>query len=187
MAQTQNVAPITKLIKTVKGERRNFIYYDPDVFNDKILLSASLLIGDDEVPFNTHYNTVHDEDLGTSGTNFEDLENITIAIYPKPPSVMLEGVRRMEVNSSREYKLPDDYDTANNFSYDWHLEGPATFDTIPTTGDKKVSITFNDMGTVTLKVKITNPGGCYRWVIRNLYPGTLQRRMLVVRNPYFKK
>lgn len=184
-----NQAPITYLVKTVKGVRRNFIYYDADIFNETVLLSASLLIGEDKTPFIEHYNTSHDEDLGTSGTAFQNLEDIGIAIYPKPTKTSLLGSIRVLENSTGSYNIDSGYDSLNEFIYDWTIvSGDATF---VSSGNnealnvgKNVDINFNASGTIQLRCRITNPSGCYRDIIKFIYPGILTRKMLVVRNTY---
>lgn len=188
--ELENQAPITYLVKTIKGVRRNIIYYDSDIFSEKIILSASLVIGDDESPFNEHYNTIHDEDTGSSGTNFQPLEDIAIAIFPVPAKTSIIGPLRILEGSTTEYYIDSSYDTINDFTYDWKiLEGSAIFPSSGTNSfldaGKNVDINFPTSGTVQLRVRITNPAGCYRDIIRFLYPGLLPRKMLVVRNSYY--
>jgi len=184
------LTPTTYFVRTINGVRRISIYYDADVFDNTILLSASLLIGGDEIPWNEHYNTVHDEDTGTSGTDWKAIEDITISVYPKPKRTNVEGVRRMDMNTTHNYTIPLDYDTNNLYQYDWYLIGSANFPDNGSShtvinGGKTLNIFFYDADTVTLKVKITNASGCFKWVIRNLYPNTLTKKLLVVRYPYF--
>jgi hypothetical protein len=184
------LTPSSYFVRSINGVRRTFIYYDPDLFDNMVILSASLLIGGDEIPWKEHYNTVHDEDLGTSGTAWKPLEQIAIPIYPRPKRTKIEGVRRMDVNTIHDYNIPIDYDINNNFTYDWYLVGSANFPENGNSqtflnGGKSLKILFTDADTVTLKVKITNPAGCFRWIIRNLYPGTLTKKLLIVRYPYF--
>jgi hypothetical protein len=184
------LTPTTQFVRTINGVRRTVIYFDPDIFENMVILSASLLIGNDDIPWTEHYNTVHDEDLGTSGTAWKSLEEIAIPIYPTPKRTNIEGIRRMDVNSIHKYNLSTDYDVNNIYIYDWYITGAANF---PQNGNlqeylnagKQVNIRFTDSDTVTLKLKISNPAGCFRWVIRNLYPGTLTKKLLVVRYPYF--
>lgn len=179
----ENDAPITYLVKTIKGVRRTMIYYDPDIFNDKIILSASLIIGDDDPPFNEHYNTVHDEDLGTSGTAWKPLEDIAIPIYPVPKKTNINGPIRMKENTTKTYKLPDTYDTNENFTYQWFIDSGAA--NISAQSGKSADVNFTGTGTVKLRVKISNPAGCYREITKFLFPGILPRKMLVVRNTYY--
>ena len=184
------LTPSTFFIRTVNGVRRTTVYYDPDIFDNTILLSVSLLIGDDLNPFKYHYNTILDEDLGISGTSWKPLEDITIAIYPKPKSTNIEGLKRMNVNTTSQYNVPLTYDTNNLFTYDWYIIGSANFpqngnNQVFINGGKSILINFTDIDTITLKLKITNPSGCFRWIIRNLYPGTATKKLLVVRYPYF--
>lgn len=184
------LTPSSYFIRTINGVRRTVVYYDPDIFENLIILSASLLIGSDEKPWREHYNTVHDEDLGTSGTAWKTLEEIAIPIYPIPKRTKIEGVRRMDVNTTHDYNVPSNYDLPNLYTYDWYIVGSANFpqnggNQTFIGGGKSVKINFTAVDTVTLKLKITNPAGCFRWVIRNLYPGTLTKKLLVVRYPYF--
>ncbi len=184
------LTPSSYFIRTINGVRRNIIYYDPDIFDNLIILSASLLIGSDEIPWTHHYNTVHDEDLGTSGTAWKTLEEIAIPIYPRPKRTQIEGIKRMDINSTHTYNVPITYDINNLFIYDWYIEGSANFpqngnSQVFMNGGKNVNITFTEIDTVTLKLKITNPAGCFRWIIRNLYPCTPTKKLLVVRYPYF--
>lgn len=185
----ENQAPITYLVKTVKGVRRNFIYYDPDIFEDKILLSASLLIGPDETPFTEHYNTAHDEDLGVSGTNSQALEDIAIEINPVPMKTSMRGPLRALESATVEYYFDPEYDQALNFIYDWYIDnGPGIFQSTSNAtfldGGKNVDVTFTGTGTVQMRCRISNNGGCYREIVRFLYPGILTKKMLVVRNSY---
>jgi hypothetical protein len=186
------LTPTTYFIRTINGVNRTFIYYDSDVFDDMVVLSASLLIGVDETPWKYHYNTMHDENLGSSGTAWKAIEDIAIPIYPVPKRTHIEGLRRMDVNTTHNYNIPNDYDINDLFTYDWYILGDgANFgsgtsgSTIILDGDKNVDITFNIIDTITLKCKISNPSGCYRWIIRKLYPGTLVKKLMVVRYPYF--
>lgn len=183
------LTPKSKFIRTINGFRRNIIYYDPDIFDETVLLSASLLIGQDEIPWKEHYNTTHDEDTGISGTDWKPLEDITIAIYPRPKRTQIKGLKRMDVGSTQNYFVPNTYDISNNFTYDWYIEGSALFTNNNSTtylnAGKNVNIIFNDIDTITLKLKITNQAGCFRWIIRNLYSGTATKQLLVVRYPYF--
>lgn len=184
------LTPSSFFIRTIRGVRRNVIYYDPDIFDDMVILSASLLIGTDETPWINHYNTIHDEDLGISGTNWKTLEEIAIPIYPKPKKTKIEGVRRMDINTTHDYNVPTNYDINNLFTYDWYLVGSGNFPQNSNqqtflNGGKSVKVNFTDIDTVTLKLKISNPAGCFRWIIINLYPGTLTKKLLVVRYPYF--
>jgi hypothetical protein len=183
------LTPSSYFIRTINGIRRNVIYYDPDIFDNLIILSASLLIGSDEKPWREHYNTVHDENVGTSGTAWQTLEEIAIPIYPRPKRTKIEGVKRMDVNTTHPYNVPSTYDTTNLYTYDWYIEGSAIFTQNSSTtllnAGKIVNIHFTVTDTVVLKLKITNPAGCFRWVIRTLYPGTLTKKLLIVRYPYF--
>ncbi len=184
------LTPSSYFVRTINGVRRTTVYYDSDLFDDLIILSVSLLIGSDDIPFHYHYNTVHDEDTGTSGTAWKALEEIAIPIYPRPKRTKIIGQRRMDVGSILEYHIPADYDVGDNFTYDWYLTGDAGF---PDNGNsdeyldagKSVNIKFNSTDTITLKLKITNPGGCFRYIIRNLYPGTATKKLMVVRYPYY--
>jgi hypothetical protein len=178
-----NDAPITYLVKTVKGVRRTLIYYDPDVFDETIILSASLVIGQDDPPFDEHYNTVHDEDLGTSGTAWQPLEDIAIAIYPVPKRTTIEGPIRMKENTTKTYNLPNTYDTGGNFTYQWFIDSGAA--NIGSQSGKTADVNFTGTGTVKLRVRISNAAGCYRDITKFLFPGILPRRMLVVRNSYY--
>lgn len=182
----ENQAPITYLVKTVKGVRRNFIYYDPDIFEDTVLLSASLLIGEDETPFTEHYNTSHENNNGTS---FLPIEDFAITIYAKPTKTSMRGSLRVLENSSSDYFFDETYDPTIVFSYDWYIEtGDAVFNATTNTenldGGKNVTIDFGASGAVRVRCRISNPAGCYRDIIRILYPGILTKKMLVIRNSY---
>jgi hypothetical protein len=187
--KTVNQVPV-ELVKTISGVRRNVVYYDPDLFCDTILISPSLLIGIDEPPWDTHYNIAHDEDLGTSGSAWKPLEDITVAIHPKPKDTQIEGQKRMLSDATHTYSIgtEEPYDTGNYFTYDWRLEGSAIFGNGTQenlNAGKEVDITFNGVQTVTISVTITNTCGCFRVVTRDVYPGTFTRNLLVVRYPYF--
>lgn len=183
------ITPSTYFIRTINGSKRIKIYYDPDVFNDLIILSASLLIGADEVPFREHYNTVHDEDAGTSGTAWKSLEEIAIPIYPRPKKTLIIGNKKIDVGVIENYHIDSNYDSSNLFIYDWYILGNATF-TFNNTNQylnagKSVDINFPIIDTITIKLKITNEAGCFRWIIKNVFPGTKTKNILVIRYPYF--
>jgi hypothetical protein len=190
--QKTNITPV-ELVRTVSGVRRNVIYYDPELFCESILISPSLLIGIDEPIWDTHYNIAHDETTSGSGELDAPLEDITVAIHPKPKDTQIEGQKRMLVNSTHTYSIgtEEPYDVGNYFTYDWSLEGTAYFEGGSTSGQylfdvgKEVSITFPTPQTITISVTITNTCGCSRVVTRDVYPGTLTRNLLVVRYPYF--
>lgn len=186
MSQDSNSS---QLIKTVNGVKRHTIYYDPDLFEEKIILSASLLIGEDE-PMITHYNTIFEEDLGASGEEWKEIEDIAITLYPKPKSTTLIGSRRVQPNSTHTYSIDPVYDTDNMFTYTWEIEGGnAEFVDNPTSNiivsGKDIDINFTDTGQLTLKCKISNPSGCFRYVVINIFVGVVTKKMLVVRYPYF--
>ena len=183
------LTPSSYFIRTINGVRSTTIYYDPDIFNNLIVISASLLIGGDIKPWRLHYNTIHDEDLGTSGTAWQELKDIGIAIYPKPQRTNIIGVQRMDINTTQKYNIINTYDLNNLFIYDWYIVGSAYFtlnnSTTLLNGGKEIFIHFTAIDTVTLKLKVSNPSGCFRWIIRNIYPGTLTKKLMVVRYPYF--
>lgn len=182
------LTPSNYFVRTVSGVNRVGLFFDSDIFNEQILISASLLIGTDEVPFRTHYNTTHDEI--TDGTNWQPLDKITIAINPKPKKTQIIGLRRMDINSIHEYKIDDNYDPNNLFTYDWFLTGSANF---PDNGNsqtflnagKNIRILFTDADTVSLRVRVGNSSGCFLDIMTRFFPGTLTKKLLVVRNPYF--
>jgi hypothetical protein len=180
------LTPTTYFIKKINGSSRIFIYYDKDIFEDTVILSASQLIGEDITPWEYHYNTMHDETI-----IYDTIENIAIPIYPVPKSTKIVGLKRMDIGTFYNYHLPLDYDVNNNYTYDWYIVGNANFGQGTNgvveilDGGKSVDIFFNDIDTITLKCKITNQNGCFRWIIKNLYPGTATKKLMIVRYPYF--
>ena len=178
-----NQAPITYLVRTIKGVRRNLIYYDPDVFHDTIILSASLLIGDDIEPFQYHYNTSHDEDKGISGTEFQDIIDIAIPVYPIPNKPNIIGSVRMKEGSVLDYFIDLSYDTENKYTYEWSIVSDVA--NIVSTNNRNVTLEFTDTGVTELIVTVTNEFGCTRTNSKFLYSGVLTRKMLVVRNSYY--
>ncbi len=186
------IATPIELVRKIKGTRRVIIYYDQDLFCEPILISPSLLIGDDKTPWDEHYNICHDEEIGTNGIYDANLEDITLAIYPKPQETKIEGDKRMDVGSTRTYKIGNKipYDIGNNFTYDWFLTGDAVFENNTQSNmnaGKNVNIIFNGSNSVNISVKITNQCGCSRIINRDVYPGTATKNILVVRYPYFNK
>lgn len=180
MPDSINPSPSTYLVKTINGSRRIMIYYDPDIFKDTILLSASYLIGNDESPWNEHYNTVHDEI--TDGTNFQDLKDITISICPLPLNTEIKGKYRIKTNTQETYSVPIDYDTNNDYIYSWSVLGNATI--IGNDNEKKVNIIFYSIENVEIILTISNICGCKRVIKRTVYPGTYQRKLLILQNNY---
>lgn len=180
---TNLLTPTTVFTKTINNTDRVVIYYDPDLFDDRVLLSASLLIGKDDPNWDLHYNTVHDEDLGVSGNDWKDLEDITIPIYPVPRSTSIRGEKNTYPEQSYIYNIDETYDINNNYTYEWFITGDASF-VGPNTG-KSVEIMMNSIDTITIKCKISNDADCFRYIIKNVYPGTATKKILIVRYPYF--
>jgi len=177
---TINPSPTTYLIKTIRGSDRVFIYYDPDIFTEKILISASLLIGEDQIPFDYHYNTIHDEI--SDGTNFEILDDITIKICPLPIRTEIIGESRIDINSEELYNITPLYDTENLYTYKWETTNGTI---IGNDNEKELRIIFDNNNITTLSLTITNPCGCQRVIYKILYPGTKSKKILVLRNTYF--
>lgn len=179
MAESVNPSPSTYLVKSINGSRRVMIYYDPDIFTEQILLSASYLIGEDNPPWNMHYNTVHDE--VTDGTNFQDLEDITIAICPLPLATEIIGKSNVALNSTETYSVPTTYDVYNNYLYSWTVVN-ATI--VGDSDTREVEILFDNSETVKLTLEISNTCGCKRVYTRNLYPASYTRSILILQNNY---
>jgi hypothetical protein len=205
--------PTTFITKTVRGSRREILSYDADVFHENIILSASLIIKDIkeeglyDVPFDspdaipkygiTHYNTVHEaEPLSMSseilpdGWSFyqtwhtQDLYDLLpIKIYPKPKSTNILGHKQVDKNSQHSYSI-NKYYGEEGFTYQWSIEGLASFD--GSNLEKEVVLNFgSEDSKIILTCKITNPSGCYRYIIKNIYIGLIHRDLLVIRNTYF--
>jgi hypothetical protein len=177
------LTPTTVFTKSLNNVNRVVIYYDPDLFHDTVLLSASLLIGKDDPNWEFHYNTIQDEDLGISGTDWKPLEDITIPIYPVPSSTYIIGEKNTYPNEKYIYNIDPKYDSLNQYNYEWSIIGDASFDGVDI--GKTVSIMMGDVDTVTIKCKISNNAGCFRYIIKNVYTGTATKKLLIVRYPYF--
>jgi hypothetical protein len=182
--------PVTYLVKTVNGVKRQKIYYDPDIFDNTVLLSASLIIGEGTQieldNLNTHYNTINNEDNGTDGSSFQDLEDILIPIYPKPKITKIVGPNRVDKNNTLSYFIDPSYDETEIFTYFWEIQsGDATIvggDGTSFLGSKNINVSFFEESEVWLKVTITNPSGCYRILLKRILIGIVPKKMLVVRN-----
>jgi hypothetical protein len=184
--------PYSFQTKTVRGTRRQILFFDQDVFNEKIVLSVSMLISEDDLPYDsldtdelaaqgvTHYNTIHED------TSLEQsLEDIAIVVHPKPLSTKIIGAKRVGKGSSFTYNIDRYYDPKQDFGYEWTLSGNASFSG-SVRNTKTVTVNFGDEdGKVVLMCKITNKAGCYRYIIKNIYIGIVSKDMLVVRNTYF--
>ena len=181
MAESINPSPSTYLVKTINGSRRVMLYYDPDIFKDTIILSASYLIGDDKSPWDEHYNTVHDEI--TDGTNFQNLEDITIAICPIPDNTEIKGSTRVKINNTETYYIPSDYDIDNVLVYSWEVNSNNVM-IISSLNGKSINIIFNSIETVEIILTISNICGCKRIIKKTVYPGTFQRKLLILQNNY---
>lgn len=195
----------TPLVKTINGVRRVILYYDGDIFDEKITLSASLIIGEapvgllPDIPYNatpkeilafegfSHYNTIHDEDAGTSGTDWKTLEEIGITIYPKPFSTRILGPKRVEFDSTYDFFIDPGYDIANNFTYEWEIINESGTATINGSNlNKDINVTFGSSnGIIVLKCKIENTSGCLRYIIKRVIIGVVPKSLLIVRNTYF--
>jgi hypothetical protein len=183
--------PYTFQVKTVRGTRRQILFFDEDVFNEKLTLSASLVISNNDLPSDSpdtegikthgvlHYNSIHED------TSLEQsLDELAIVVHPKPSSTRVIGAKRVEKGSTYPYSIDSHYDPNSLFSYEWSLTGNATFS--GSNLSKAVNLIFgNEDGKVELVCKITNEAGCYRYIIKNIYIGIVSKDMLVVRNTYF--
>lgn len=175
---SHNPSPITYLTKVISGSKRTVIYYDPDIFLNMIILSASLLIGRDETPFAEHYNTIHDEDTGISGTDWKELSDIAISICPLPPFTNIIGETRVGLNTPNRYTI--NY-TDNNYTYNWSVDNGADLDIV---SNFEVIVTFSSVNNTTLTLEIINSCGCRRIIRKIIYPGSSNKSLLVVRNSY---
>jgi hypothetical protein len=184
--------PYTFQVKTVRGTRRQILFFDEDVFNDKITLSASLQISNQDLPFNatdtealeaegvTHYNTIHDEAVELA----QPLDELAIVVHPKPKSTRIIGAKRVEKGSSYGYNIDRYYDQTDNFTYEWSINGNASFS--GSNHEQTVVLNFgSEDGKIELTCKISNEAGCYRYIIKNIYIGIVSKDMLVIRNTYF--
>ncbi len=180
---TNLLTPTTVFTKTINNVDRVIIYYDPDLFDNRVLLSASLLIGKDDPNWDFHYNTIHDEDLGVSGNDWKDLEDITIPIYPVPRSTSIIGEKNTYPSEKYTYHIDNNYDIGNQYTYTWSITGDASF--VGSNTGRKVDILMGDIDTVTIKCLISNNAGCSRYIIKNVYTGTATKKLLIVRYPYF--
>jgi hypothetical protein len=202
--------PSTFIIKTVRGVRRQILQYDADVFNEKIRLSASLIIKDIkeiglyDIPFDseavseygvTHYNTTHKAEIPVISTESVDggytlynskhtqnIDDISITVYPKPQTTLIKGNKRVDKNSQYTYHIDKDYGS-DDFTYNWDIDG-ASFQG-SNIGTKEVVVSFGgEERKVVLICKITNGAGCYRIIKKNIYIGLIYKDLLVVRNTY---
>lgn len=195
----------TATVKTINGVRKVILYYDENLFDEMIIISASLIIGEapvglfPDIPhdateqellaFNgfSHYNTLHDEDTGTSGTAWKTLEEIGIAIYPKPQSTRIIGYNRVEFNSEHDFYIDPQYDLSNNYTYTWQIINETGTAVINGSNlNKNINVTFgSNNGIVVLMCKIENLSGCYRYILKRIVIGIVPKSLLVVRNTYF--
>jgi hypothetical protein len=146
-------------------------------------------------PLVTHYNTTHEAlapvlttETLTDGNTFyhsnhtQDLDDITITIYPKPQTTLIKGNKKVEKNSQYTYYIDNDYGS-EDFVYNWDIDG-ASFQG-SNLGVKEVTINFGgEDGKVILTCKITNGAGCFRVIKKNIYIGLIHKDLLVIRNTY---
>jgi hypothetical protein len=169
MAELPEKAP-THLVKTVSGIKRYILYYDPDIFKDKVILSASLMLDGEKY----HYNNIFEEP-----EEAVDLE--AVSIYPQPQSTLIDGSKKVEVNAEQSYTIGAGYDPEGVYNYQWSVEGNAS---ITGMNGRTLTVAFGEKGKATLTCYITNPAGCGRTVTKNVYIGTAPNKLLIVRNNY---
>lgn len=196
----------TPLTKTINGVQRVILYYDADIFDEKITLSASLIIGEappglfPDIPSTatpmeiaafggfSHYNTIFNENAGTSGTNWQPLELIGITIYPKPGNTKIIGAKRVEPSTiNQDYTIDPNFDLNNNFTYFWDIINETSSAVINGSNiNKNINVSFGSShGIIALRCKITNLSGCYRYIIKRIIIGIVPKSLLIVRNTYY--
>lgn len=128
---------MSSLIRTITDKvvlPGDVLYIDPDntQIEGDVFYSVQLEINDDNLG-KLEYNTIYEETLtvdnlgpefvsgsGTNGSLYgEPLEDITVTLYQRPPSVGIVIPKKTKVNTSTHWKLPNDYDAQNIYAYEW--------------------------------------------------------------------
>ena len=158
------------LLKRVNGVQRVVLFYDPDVFEDDVLLSASLLTGED-VPFKSHYNTLHFP-AAQYGNG--------IVIYGIPSATRIIGLRRVLPASTHKYSISDRYDPSHLYTYAWEItEGAGTITPVDA---RHITVEFaDDTYVCNLQCTITNGGGAQRRVHALINVGIIPQKLMVLR------
>ena len=162
------------LLKRVNGVQRVVLFYDPDLFTENLTVSVSLLTGED-VPFQTHYNTLHEPDKPYGAG---------IHIHAVPPKTKIIGLRRVLPGTTGTYFLADTYDADNQYTYSWTVtEGTATLTSSLT---RRVGVRFGaEPHNLTLECTVTNADGGTRTLHTLIHVGAQPKKLLVVRGTKF--
>ena len=163
---------LIRTIEQIEILNPNVLYVSPTnpQFVGDISFSVHLQInGFTEVPL--EYNTTYDETCepgnegpplcGTDGYG-EPLKDITVTLYRKPPKTNIIGPAKPKLNTTKVWKINPDYDTSNEYQYDWVIK-PLGNQTPPATivnkRNKEVDINIHARGMMWLEAHISKPTG----------------------------
>lgn len=158
------------------------LYIDPSntQFQGDVMFSVQLEINDEELG-KLEYNSIYEETLaadnlgpefipgdGTSASlKGQLLSEIAFNLYERPPRTSIIKPKKVKVNTTQTWKLPDDYDINNEYVYDWEVveTPPAPIPVVIVEGKdtKAVQLQITRRGLLYLK--------CY--IYRNLDDGSL--------------
>jgi hypothetical protein len=125
----------------------------------------------------------------------QELSEIAIQIWSLPQHTIIIGEQKVPLGSSFEYRLPEDYDIGNAYTYMWRLRKITEFDTdisnsraeivgySSSAGNtRSVLVHFKKGGYANLEVIIFGPTGCPRIIRKQICIQLPLSKMLVVRN-----
>jgi hypothetical protein len=100
--------------------------------------------------------------IPSDGTNAdlkgEQLEEITITLYQRPPNTHIIKPKKTTIGTEQKWKVPDDYDLNNEYSYFWEIITPQNMVPIAiiVSGEatKEVTVKILDRGLLYLKCNI---------------------------------
>jgi hypothetical protein len=207
----------TNLIQVLSEKENYIIYYDRDVFNQDVTLSIHLTVPNlsnsighaiFDNTSNEQWNTIYNEEFGTSGTSGQNnyyttvsgvpqfieqsLQDIAVQIWAIPTFAIIIGEGLVTISTNvLNYTLPLDYDPGNVYIYKWRLRKILQTDTDLTNSRatilgsntvKNVDVIFTRNGFVNLECIIIGPTGCPRIIRKQICVELPLTKMLIIRN-----
>lgn len=167
--------PLVRIVEDTLVLPSDVLYIDPNnpQIQGDITFSVHLVLKDDA--FGTlEYNTIYEETFapdnpgppiyGTNGRG-ELMPQIAIQLWERAPSTYIIKPKKPKIDTTQIWKLPDDYDVEEIYTYEWVIEEtpPAPIPATITGGQntKEIEIYINARGFMFLKCYIyrTLPDG----------------------------
>jgi hypothetical protein len=161
----------TNLVRTIQYTpiiNSDVLYIDPQnsQFPDNVLYSVHLEINDPLLG-KLEYNSMYEETIApnnkgpvfipSNGTNADLkgqlLEEITITLYQRPQNTYIIKPKKTTIGTEQIWKLPNDYDMNNEYSYCWEIV--TQLNMVP------IAIIISGEATKEVTIKILNRGLLY--------------------------